>query len=505
MSRIILAIIAIPLLLVIAAAILIPLLVDKDKILELAAAQVEQQTGATLRVAGEVGLTVFPTLGVSLADVSLDMPDEQQPSLRARGLDIAVQVMPLLSGTVAIDGIILDGVIVKMVTEPDPAPVDTSRMNDRELQAFYARRQAEREAAGQSAGTGSALAVPLALNVQRLEVTDSRLEVTEAGGATTVVELRRLEGRDLNLDGRAIPLEADIVLAGEEPLTIALAGSVVVNADTMIVGLEGLDVELTGAAPERISLKTSGQVDINRQVADLKLEASIAETRAEGELRYAGFESPQIDTQLRMNLFNPAIFAVAGPEAAATSGTQDEPVESGDIPLPLDALRVMDTRASLTIDKLLLAPHEVQDLDVKLRVANGNARLQKVTGRVHGGELEMNGTLDASRALARFDTTGSLEGVDIAQVLAALESEPLMTGAADLGWTLQGAGNSSEALIDSLAGPIRLLARDAILRDMSVEQMMCEAVALVNQETPRPACSSDHAVPSGSSLVSCHM
>ena len=80
-----------------AAAILVPLLRDKDKILELAAAEVKRQAGADLVVAGEVDLSIFPTLGVSLGDVTLDMPLPDQPSLAARHLQIGVQVMPLLS------------------------------------------------------------------------------------------------------------------------------------------------------------------------------------------------------------------------------------------------------------------------------------------------------------------------------------------------------------------------------------------------------------------------
>lgn len=484
MSRLLIAIIAVPLVLVLAAAILIPMLLDKEKILELAAQEVKKQTGATLSVSGNVDLTIFPTLGISLGEVSLDMPDEQQPSLQARGLDIAVQVLPLLSKNVAIDGISLDGVVIRMVSAPEPEPLDTSSMSDEELQAFYARRQAAREEAGKASGAESALAVPLALNVQQLSITDSRLEMTELGGETTVIELLRLEGRDLNLEGRAMPLEADIRLPGDTPMEIDLKGSVVVNPQTQIVGLETLDVEIRGAVADTLTLKTSGELDLGRQVADLKLNAEIGETRAEGQLRYASFESPQIDTQLRMNLFNPAIFAIAGPEAAATeSGSDSDSAEPDDIPLPLDAIRVMDTRASLSIDQLVFEPHVVHQLEAKLRVADGNAQLSKVSGQVHGGTLAMTAKLNAKQSLARLSTQGGLTGVDFAQALEAAGSEPVLTGRADLNWKLQGKGNSSNALTQSIAGPIELVAHDAVLIDMGIEQMMCEAVALVNQES----------------------
>ena len=482
MPRLLLAVIAIPLVLIIAAAILLPLFLDKEKILELADREVNRQTGATLQVGGAVDLTLFPPLGVSLGEVSLDMPDPQQPSLRARDMNIAVQVMPLLSGEVAIDGISLDGLVIRVSTEPDPAPLDTSTMSDEELQGFYARRKAAREEAGRASTAESALAAPLAMNVRKLTVTDSRLEMTEAGADTTVIELLRLQGQDLNLAGETMPLEADIRLPGDEPVDIGFVGRVVFDPETQIVGLENIEMEIQGAVPETISLTLSGELDTSRQVADLKLNAEIGETRAEGQLRYAEFESPRIDTQLRMNLFNPAIFAIAGPEAAAAGGG-NEAAGDEDIPLPLDVIRVMDMRASLGIEKLVFEPHVVHDLEAKLRVANGNVQLPRVTGLIHGGELNMQGSLIARHAIARLNTQGSLTGVDIAQVLEAVESEPVLTGGVDLSWKLNGRGNSSNALTQSMAGPIELVAHDAVLREMVVERMLCEAVALVNRET----------------------
>lgn len=482
MSRILLILLAVPLVIVLAAAILIPLLVDKEMILELAAREVHRQTGATLTVEGDVDLTVIPNLGLTLGKVSLKMPDDEQPSLQARGLQIGVQLMPLLSKEVAIDTISLDGVVVKMVTVPPPQPIDTSKLSDEQLKAFYAKRRVALEEAGKAAGGETALAVPLALNVQKLTVTESRVEMTEAGGDTTIVELLRLEATDLNLDGRSIPLEAQIRLPGEQPLEVDLNGSVVVNQETQILGLQDMKVQLRGVTAETVTLQTSGEIDINRQVADLNLKATLGETRAEGQLRYASFESPQIDTQLRLNLFNPALLALAGPEAA-TAESAGSAEQAEDTPLPLDAIRVMDTRANLTIDKLVFDAHVVHNLKAKLRVVDGALILPSVTGQVHGGELDMKANLNAKHSLARVNSTGSLTGVDLTSVLEAAESEPVLAGKVDLEWKLRGKGNSSDALTRTLQGPIKLLARDAVLKDMGVEQMMCEAVALVNQQT----------------------
>jgi uncharacterized protein involved in outer membrane biogenesis len=483
MPRILIYIIAIPLVLIIAAAILLPLLLDKDKILELAATQVKQQTGATLRVEGDSSISLFPALGVGLGQVSLEMPDVEQGKIQARSLQIGVQFMPLLSGEVAIDTIALDGVTARVVTTPDPDPIDTTGMSDEQLQAFYAKRQAEREQAGKTAGTEAAVAVPLALEVASLSITDSRIEMAEVGGDTTVIEILKLHGKGLNLDDRPMPLEAVIRMPGDTPMQVSLQGTLKLSQATQRLRIDNLDVKITGALAETISVATSGEVDISRQVADLQLQADIADTHAQGQLRYASFESPQIDANLHLNRFTPALIALAGPDAGAASSNTSAPEGDEDTPLPLDALRVMDTRAKLRIDEVLWDGHRVTDLKANLRVVKGAAILPSVTGNVHGGQLQMKANLNAKHSLAKLNTQGSLSAVDISQALAAAELEPMMSGKASLDWKLHGEGNTSGALTNTLRGPISLQTEAAVLLGMGVEKMLCEAVALVNQES----------------------
>ena len=66
---------------------------------------------------------------------------------------------------------------------------------------------------------------------------------------------------------------------------------------------------------------------MNRQVADLKLVATIGDTRADGQLRYAAFESPRKSThQLRLNQFTPAH---AGTGGARSGRYQTGSIKSG--------------------------------------------------------------------------------------------------------------------------------------------------------------------------------
>lgn len=482
MPRFLVYFIAIPLVIVLGGALLVSVLLDEEKLLQVAADEVRQKTGATLEVAGGADLSFFPRLGLSLKEVSLDMPGDQQTSLQARSLEIGVRMMPLLSKQVDIDSLLLDGVIISMTSEPAPAPVDTSKFDDKQLARFYQDREAAKAQAGQAASAENVMAIPLALEVAQLRITDSRLEISEIGGDTQVVEIAEFSATGLNLDGRSVPVEAQVVLVSDQPITIALKGKLMISQQTQVIGLQTMDVTVSGALQEPISMTTSGEVDINRQLADLNLVADISDTRAEGQLRYASFESPQIDARLRLNQFTPALLALAGPEAASSESTEAKPADEEDIALPLDAIRRMDTRAELEIDKVIWGAHVVDGLKAKLRVVKGSANFPMISGTIHGGDLNMKASLNARQSTARINSQGTLQQLDIASALAASEVDPILTGKANLDWKIHGQGNSTAAITGTLRGPVNLQTEQAVLKDMGVEKMLCEAVAMVNQE-----------------------
>lgn len=482
MSRTIALLIGVPLVLILVAALLLGVLVDKEKILELATATLQEQTGITLDVAGEAELDLFPGVAVALADVSLQMPGEQQSVLRIRSLSIGVQLWPLLSGKVAVDALRVRGLDASLVQQEVPESADTSRLTDRQLDEFYASRRRELAEAGGAAGSEAVLAVPLALAVQSLELTDSRIEWVEAGGAgATVLEIPRLEINGLNLDGNPVRLRGTLRLPGEEPVSLDLDGHLRIDQQQQALDLQNLKLSIAGATAAPLELQAGGEIDLGRQVADLLIALQLGDTRGSGGLRYARFESPQVDARLSLNRFDPALLVLAGPEAAAEAAA--EPTGAGgDEPLPLDALRLVDTRAELAIDQAVFGAHAVTGAQMSLRAREGVVELTSLTGDLHGGRLDLRATLNGRHNVATLDSTGSLTNLDIATALAAVEAEPLASGSATLDWQLTSAGSTRNELVAGLTGPVRLTTGEVVLDKLGIQGMFCQAVALINQE-----------------------
>lgn len=481
-KKLILFLIVVPVLLLVAAAVLLPLFLDKDKVLAIAATALQEKTGATLTVAGETSLSLYPGVGVSLADAAVTLPGKQQPDFRARALEIGVQLMPLFSGNVEIDSIRLDGLSARIEPAEEPDGADSRQLSDQELDEFYAARRKAMAEAGEAAGAETVLAIPLALNIKHMTVTDSRLELIDtAADTSTVVELIRLEATGLNLEGKPVPMQLKLRLPGEQPIAAEMHGSIRIEQQTQAVTLDTVELTVSGATAQPIRLQSNGSIDLTRQLADLQVNLELGDTRGEGTLRYANFESPQIDTRLQLNLFDPALLALAGPQAAVDE-TADTDAGNGDEPLPLDAIRLIDTRADLSIERAVFDAHTVNNLQVKLRAVDGVVQVSSLTGDLHGGKLDLQATFNGQHNTASLKTSGGLTGMDIATALAAMESEPLLSGSADLDWTLSSKGRTANELIGALQGPIKLRTEQVVLQDMSVEHMLCQAVALTNQE-----------------------
>ncbi len=129
-----------------------------------------------------------------------------------------------------------------------------------------------------------------------------------------------------------------------------------------------------------------------------------------------------------------------------------------------------------------MATHTVNNMHASLLALDGVIQVTQLTGELHGGRLEASGTLNARHNAVTLDTSGSISRLDIASALAATESKPTLTGSATVDWQLHSQGSSVKELTAALHGPIKLTTDEVALKGVSVEKLLCQAVALSNKE-----------------------
>ena len=482
--RVLLWIVGIPVLFLLAAVILIPVFLDKEALVALAAEQLEAQSGIQLAVEGDASLSLFPAVALSMSEVRAELPDNGG-RIEARSLATGVALLPLFRGSVEIASVLLEGVTFTTVEVNDAvaeaAALDTSTLSDTELDAFYALREQARENAAAEAAASS-LAVGIALEVGELALRDIRaITVNAQGEVISEVLLEELVANDLNIGGRPAPLTARITLPDDEaPINVVLNLVFRSDLDAGMVFIDELSTRVTGATPEPVEVTGSGKISLQTQVADLAIGLRSAGLEGSGDVRYASFESPQIDATLVLSELTPALLVLAGPEAAEAADA--DVGESAASALPLNTLRMIDTRAQAKIERVVVDAHVLEDVDARLRVVDGVATLDPVSAKLHGGNIVFAAELNGRYNVAELNTEGSITGFDIAEATNALDAGVGAAGKAELTWTLTGSGATSDELTGSLTGPVRFNTQDITIQDIAMERMTCRAVALVNQE-----------------------
>jgi len=107
--------------LVLAAVILVPLFVDPNDYRDHISRAVEEQTGRSFEIEGEISLSVFPWLGLEVGRMRLGNPPGfgDQPFVEIGSAGVGAKLLPLLSRRLEVSTLRLDGVRVQLVQLAD--------------------------------------------------------------------------------------------------------------------------------------------------------------------------------------------------------------------------------------------------------------------------------------------------------------------------------------------------------------------------------------------------
>ncbi len=105
--------------LIVAAVIIIPLVIDPNDYKDEISAAVKDATGRELSFQGDLKLSVFPWLGVELGALELSNAEGFGPDAFAKvgGAAVKVQLLPLLKKEVRVATVTLDGLYVNLITD----------------------------------------------------------------------------------------------------------------------------------------------------------------------------------------------------------------------------------------------------------------------------------------------------------------------------------------------------------------------------------------------------
>lgn len=514
-------------------------------------AAVEQATGRQLSLEGELELDIFPRLRIAIGAAELanaaGFGDEPFASIESAGL--AVDLLPLLSGRIAIAEARLEGLVLNLVrndqgqnnwqdlggaaaSEPaSPSAEDATSGADQELDVraiVIARSEinwSDALAGSQwqlgdfnleAVGFGPGAAFPLSLDFS-LTGDDVEVAVTASMEATLGLVDNRYRLEDLEIEivgaGSAWPggqgevslsfesFEADLQAEtlNLEDLTLEMLGLTVTGtlagrqlySDLTLTG----EVQLQDFDPQAL-LKTL-DVELETADPDVLRRASISATLAYdvNRMMLENVELALDDSQLSGQLglvgdrfrFDLSIDSINIDRylPPASAEAAEEDGSLDEVDLPLEVLRTLSAAGQLTIGAAQFAGLTLSDVEVSFSADGGLVSLEP-SASLYDGTYEGNITIRVTGDTANLSIEQRLTGIDALPLGQDLMDAEMVSGAVNANLNLSATGSNLGEIRRQLDGDVTFALTDGALEGLDMWYELRRARALIDS-APSPA------------------
>jgi len=345
--------------LLVGAAVALYAVVDTERIKSELAEQVRTRTGRELVFKGDVGLSVFPWLGVEMGPVSLSNAPGfgDAPFAEIRHADVKVKLMPLLSKDIRVKTLTLDGLTLNLARNKSGASNWDDLTSGGATSAAPAAA-AETAPSGSAADAGLGLA---GLAVGGVTISDANLSWSDAGtGQKANLSKLNLSTGPLALgspfdfslstsaEAAEPPLKADLDLSAQADLsqdfkTPSLKGVIMKltadgaslpggHVDASMAGDIVIDLNKSSLAVQGLKLKTmdmelAGQVDVASFDTDPVVRAALQFKELNPKKIMAALNLPAVETT------DPAALTQASGSLDATATTNSATIKRLDLKL----------------------------------------------------------------------------------------------------------------------------------------------------------------------------
>lgn len=493
----------------------LPSLVPKDTLRAQIEDQIENATGREVTIAGDVGVSIIPSVQLTLEQVSIaNAPGAADAKMIELGaLRLKVGLFPLLGGDLVVDEFVLDTPTIRLEVDANGKPnweFDTAETGDAK------RNDDDDNDDAKDDDGGSGLLNDIRLG--DVAITNGTIIYVDrqAGSEERVDDVNlRLSLPDLdapfNADGgitwhgEAIDLTIDI--ARPRALLNNQATTLVAKIDTKHLALS-FDGQATGGPSMRIEGKTDLKTPSVRALADWTgspidmdgdvlgplsvagivtvaqpviafRDATIAidAIRANGNLELnTGGAVPRIKGNLDVAALDTNPYLGGGSEGSSAGGGGGGQTQGSDDwsdePIDLSALKSINADFTLRVESILVQSIQIGKTAVRLTVEGGLMTADLTEMALYQGQgkakVVANGARDVPTVALEFD-------------LSSMEAEPLLTDAAGFdrvsgtargNMTVRGSGRSQREIIGNLNGNGAIAFTDGAIKGINLGAML---------------------------------
>jgi AsmA protein len=218
----------------------------------------------------------------------------------------------------------------------------------------------------------------------------------------------------------------------------------------------------------------------NERVAFSGLTLVLDDTTFTGELSAPLGEKGSYRMALAGDRIDLDRYMAPADDAASSDASADEaPIE-----IPVEIIKTIQAEGKLTLQSVLFAGLEFSDVTVGINNTNGKLRINPFTAAFFDGSYQGDIRIDATGAVAVVSANEKVQDVSLAPLAKAMLDEDNITGRLNGTFALNGRGNNSDAIMQSLAGNVSFTLKDGAYEGTDLWYELRRARSLLKQEPP---------------------
>jgi len=427
--------------------------------------KVEQQTGRELQIAGDIGWTLYPSLGLSLTDVKLSNPKGFAPEqmLEVSELTAAVALIPLFNKDLQIQQLHLEGVTANLVTRKDGSS---------SMDGLTADKTASTAEIGSSTSQQ--------LQLQDLSVSNLQLNLLSEGSPDQRLNLKSLRLSDFKANEWA-PLDFElVVLSGQTQLDVKGSAQLQLSENNQLVQLRDFAVEtdFTGVPVKQLALETELTLALDKKQLEWQWnKLQLDEIKGSGQLSVNYAKQAVIKLDLQLDDVDTGSYI--GENSAAQAGTT---AQQNSTEPDLSVLRQFDLNLKLAVKSIKAAGLHTENLQLVLTNKAGLVQIQNASADLYDGKVLAKATLDARKTPVSYSFKKELSGLALRPMLMDGADIDVLSGTAKL--TIEGKGHSllPEQIKKNLLATGSFEVTDGSLYGVNIAQMIRNAKATLKNE-----------------------
>lgn len=506
----------------VAAVVAIPLFVPKEEIKTRVTDAVESATGRKLTIAGDLSVSVIPTLEVVAEDITFanaeGAADPNMASLQA--LRLKLQILPLITGNVQVDEFVLVDPVINLEIDQNGKP------NWEFAQAPAADAAPAPSGDTESSGDSGGSAIS-EISLGDIQLINGSLKFTDAASGTTqeisdinlAVTLTDLDSPftadgSLQWNAKTIELavssekprglttgeEAPVALSvGTDVIKLSFEGSVATAAKLLVAGAldvstpsirdlaawTGNPIEFEGSGLGPFNLVGKVNVDgATYSFTDAKI--GIDEIAGDGRVSVAtAGAKPQIDAELNLGVLdlNPYLPPAKEGEAAGDSSSGgssagasgEKPADWSDDPIDVSGLQAVNADFALTVAGILVQEIKVGQSALNVGLKDGLLGVDLTELNLYDGKGTGKLTVDGRNAVPAISKNFSMSGISAEPLLTDAAGFDRLSGTGNMEIAVTAKGGSQRQMVQNLNGKGAVTFNDGAIKGINLAAMVRNA------------------------------